>query len=111
MISQFYIFFLIFIGVLSVTLGDMIMAQRHESSFVNALWLPLVLNIVGVVILLVCYYYGYKNMKSIWQVSIFYVCTIAVMQPVVAYLVLENIPTVKQTAGFLFGVVGILLTI
>lgn len=111
MLGQISIFFLIFIGVLSVTLGDMIMAQRHESSFFNALGLPLILNIVGVIILLVCYYYGYKNMKSIWQVSIFYVCTIAVMQPLVAYLILENIPTIKQSAGFLFGVVGILLTI
>lgn len=111
MLSQINIFFLILIGVFAVTSGDMIMAQRHEINFVDAVWLPFILNVIGVIILLVCYYFGYKNTKSIWQVSIFYVCAIAAMQPLLAYVVLQNIPTLKQVIGFLFGLVGILLII
>ena len=54
---------------------------------------------------------GYKNTKSIWQVSIFYICAIALMQPLLAYVVLQNIPTIKQTIGFLFGLIGVFLII
>ena len=111
MLSQGYIFFLIFVGVFAVTYGDMIMAQRHDMGFFDAIWLSFVLNIVGVLILLACYYYGYKNTKSIWSVSIFYVCAIAFMQPLLAYAVLHNIPTIKQIIGFLFGIIGIFLII
>jgi drug/metabolite transporter (DMT)-like permease len=106
---QVYLAGLIVLGVIAVTFGDMVMAQRHTLPFLEAISLPLLLNIVGVILLLGCYYYGYKYTKSIWYVSIVYVCTIAISQPIVAYLVLRDVPTLKQMCGFILGIAGILI--
>ena len=111
MLLQLYLFLGVLSGVLFVTYGDMIMASRYTLPFFKSLPVPFLLNLIGVFIILICYYYGYRAFHDVWKVSIFYVCITALVQPVVIYFVLNNLPTYKQIFGFLFGIVGIILTL
>jgi hypothetical protein len=51
---------------------------------------------------------GYAHLKNIWIVMAVSVGSIVVVEPLLAYMMFEHLPTTGAVIGLVLGVVGIL---
>jgi hypothetical protein len=54
--------------------------------------------------------YGYRSFRNIWIVSALSITSILIMEPLIGYLVFQQLPTRGALFGLLLGAAGFLVT-
>lgn len=107
-----------FMWIFLVSLGEglMIVAEAtcaraaigHLS--VSSLVLPLTLVLISGLMLLAGYFIGMRT-SGIWSVSVVSILSISVLEPPIVYLLFRTAPSGGAIAGFVLGVVGLLVSL
>lgn len=88
-----------------------IWAELHVAKYGMSVWPSA--GLVGVflagVLLLLGYRMGYEQFRSIWTITVISVCSIALLEPSMIYIMFREAPSTKQFVGFLLGLLGILV--
>ena len=103
----------IFFGEFFIIGAEMWAARRFESSasqfhvFATAFGVSL----VACFLLVFGYTYGYQVFKNIWIVTAISISGILVVEPIIAWLLFKEIPTMGAGAAFVLAAIGIVLTL
>lgn len=98
----------------AIIIGAELWAARTFSTSAHQWWLiagAFCLSLIGIVLLVYGYTWGYQAFKNIWIIVALSVASILIVEPVVAWILFHEIPTKGAFLGFVFGVVGTLVTI
>jgi drug/metabolite transporter (DMT)-like permease len=68
-------------------------------------------SIVGVCLLVYGYTFGYQAFKNIWIVTGISIASILVVEPLVAWLLFQEMPTTGAFIALVLGVIGIITSI
>jgi len=69
-----------------------------------------VISVIGVALLVYGYMWGYQAFKNIWIVTALSVAGILIVEPLIAWLLFQEMPTRGALIGFSLGVVGLITT-
>ncbi len=69
------------------------------------------ISVIGVACLVYGYIYGYQAFKNIWIVTALSVAGILIVEPIIAWFLFHEVPTLGASIGLFCGVVGLLATI
>jgi len=98
---------LIFLGEAIAIWAELVIAKYGYS---KSFWLTSSIGIFGAgTLLLLGYRSGYLAFKEIWTVTVISVCSIAVLEPMLIWVLFMDLPNMKQVLGLLLGLGGILL--
>jgi hypothetical protein len=93
--------------------AEMIAAKAHSlnvQSF-QAVFARAFLQIaVAGALLIAGYMYGYRSFKNIWMVSALSITSILIMEPLIGYLVFQQLPTRGAVLGLILGALGFVVT-
>lgn len=81
------------------------------SSFRSTFLQALIIIIIAGGFLVAGYMIGYKAFRNIWIVSIISIALIFVIEPILAYLIFNQLPTRGATIGLILGILGFFTTI
>ena len=71
----------------------------------------IVVSLVGVCLLVYGYTFGYQAFKNIWIVTAISIAGILIVEPLVAWLLFREMPTMGASIALIFGVIGIVTSI
>lgn len=69
------------------------------------------ISVVGVVLLVYGYTFGYQAFKNIWIVTAISISGILVVEPLVAWFLFREIPTLGAGIALALAILGIILTL
>jgi hypothetical protein len=70
-----------------------------------------IVSIIGVILLICGYTYGYQTFKNIWIVMALSVAGILIVEPLLAWFLFHELPTTGATIALILGIIGIVLSI
>lgn len=110
----FMVLLVIFFGE-SLAIYAEIFSSKEASLNYQFSWLlfskGLGIMIIGCVLLLAGYIMGYRVFKNIWIVSAISIASILITEPILNYLIFQQLPTKGALAGLVLGVIGLALSI
>lgn len=71
---------------------------------------PIILICVAGICLIFAYWFGYQGTGNIWVVTVASLTLLLVLEPLVIYAMLKELPGRGALVGFLLGAVGLLAT-
>lgn len=89
--------------------AEMIAARAHSlnsQTFLAIFWRAFLQMAVAGALLIAGYMYGYRSFKNIWIVSALSITSILIMEPLIGYLVFQQLPTRGAALGLVFGALG-----
>lgn len=57
------------------------------------------------------YFTGILAFKNIWVVSVISIVSILIMEPILAYFIFRQFPTMGAIIGFILGAIGLMVTL
>ena len=111
MAMKFFVIAIVFLGEALIIFSEMRGARTyslHETSFVKIFLGAALLAMVGSAFTVGGYMLGLQSFRNIWIVSAVAVTSIVILEPVMAYTVVGQLPTPGALAGFGFGTVGLI---
>lgn len=72
---------------------------------------PMVMICIAGVSLVVAYWLGYQATGNIWVTTVASLTMLLILEPIVIYVMLEEIPGRGAILGFILGAVGLLCTV
>ncbi|MCX6753677.1 MAG: hypothetical protein NTV03_01310 [Candidatus Nomurabacteria bacterium] len=99
--------FFIFIGE-SLAIYAEIIAAKGISTFFDSFWKMTGLMFIAGVFLIAGYMFGMKYLQNIWIVGAISIASIVVVEPLVTYLIFEELPTRGPMIGLILGVLAII---
>lgn len=81
--------------------------QNHLHIFLIAF----VVSLVACVLLVYGYTYGYQAFKNIWIVTAISISGILVVEPIIAWLLFRELPTIGAGVAFGLAILGIILSL
>lgn len=72
---------------------------------------PIVLISIAGVSLIFAYWLGYQGTGNIWVVTVVSLTLLLILEPIVIYVMLKELPGRGATIGFLLGAVGLISTV
>lgn len=102
---------LILFGETLAILTELTGAKYTGDTFSTRLFFRLLaLMIIAGAFLLAGYMLGFINFKNIWIVSAVSITSILIIEPVLNYFYLNQLPTRGALIGFILGVIGLIST-
>ena len=108
------------LAIAAIALGESVMiteqmiiakAGKQHTLQTPALW-PLVLwSIVGVLLVLGGYYFGYLSFRNIWVVSVISIGSVLVAEVILSLTLFGETPTIGAWIGLGCGLVGIVASL
>ncbi|MDP3770076.1 MAG: hypothetical protein U1A25_03430 [Candidatus Sungbacteria bacterium] len=101
---------LIFAGELFAIYAEMIGAKMHAISsqnFSQVFLKMLPIMIIAGALLITGYIFGYRAFKNIWIVSAVSITSILIIEPILAWVVFQQVPTTGALIGFILGAIGL----
>jgi len=90
-------------------------AAKHYSGTGTSFWQVLLkmflVFAIGGSLLIAGYMFGLKAFKNIWIVSVTSITSIVILEPILAYFFLQQVPTTGATIGFILGVIGLFVAV
>lgn len=104
---------LIFLGESVSIVAEMI--SSHSANFGGNAWnaffmMFLVITVAGA-LLIAGYILGFSAFRNIWIVSVTSIVSILIMEPLLAYLVFRQLPTLGAAIGLILGMAGLVVTL
>jgi len=102
---------LLFAGETLTIIAELIASKHIEeirAGQYGMLLAMLALGIVGVCMLILSYVFGYSSLKNIWIVTAISIGSIIIVEPILAWLLFHQVPTLGSTIGLVLGILGIL---
>lgn len=93
--------------------AEMIAAKGHSlnnESFLAIFWRAFLQIAVAGALLIAGYMYGYRSFKNIWIVSALSITSILIMEPLIGFIVFQQLPTRGAVLGLIFGALGFAAT-
>ena len=93
--------------------AEMIAARAHSldsEPFLSIFWRAFLQMAVAGALLIAGYMYGYRSFKNIWIVSALSITSILIMEPVIGFIVFQQLPTRGAVLGLVFGALGFAAT-
>ncbi len=99
---------LILIGEAMVIYAEINGAKIYSGNFTfqQAFFKSIIAVLIGGCILLAGYMMGYRGFKNIWIVSAVSITSILVIEPVLNYIIFQQLPTRGALTGLLLGAAG-----
>ncbi|OGT36653.1 MAG: hypothetical protein A3F11_11565 [Gammaproteobacteria bacterium RIFCSPHIGHO2_12_FULL_37_14] len=103
----------LFFGEAFSVYSEMVAAKSHqialESSSSIYIKACLLIAMAGC-LLIAGYMIGYKSYRNIWIVSAMSITSILIMEPLIGYIVFQQLPTRGALIGLIFGAIGFVAT-
>ncbi len=104
---------LIFIGE-SIAIYAEVFSSKLMINSQNILWgiftKSLSLMIIGCILLLFGYILGTRSFHSIWIVSVISITSILIAEPILNYIIFQELPARGALIGLIFGILGFIAT-
>lgn len=97
----------IFVGE-SLAIYAEVIAAKGINTFFNSFWKMSVLMFVAGVFLIAGYMFGVKYLHNIWIVGAISIASIVIVEPLVTYLIFEELPSRGPLIGLILGVLAII---
>ena len=93
--------------------AEMIAARTHSLEQ-NSFWTIFIkatgIMIIASTLLIAGYMHGFRGFKNIWIVSALSITLILIMEPLIGYLVFQQLPTRGAIYGLVLGALGFVAT-
>ena len=103
---------LIFFGESFSIIAELVASKRIAASdgagYLNILFWPSVLIVLGGAMLIVGYMLGYLHFKNIWIIAAVSIGSLLVAEPVLAFALFRETPTTGAVIGLTLGALGTL---
>lgn len=88
--------------------AELLSAKYYSNlgSFGDSFWRSFPLIIIGGALLVAGYTLGLRSYKNIWVVSVISVTSILIIEPLLNYFFMHQIPTRGAIIGFALGILG-----
>jgi len=109
MVFKFLVIGCVFAGEV-LAIGAELLASKYANDGHPMLQTFLIFMIpmtLGGALLLLGYMYGYLHLKNIWLITALSVTSILVVEPILAYVLFQQLPTLGAGVGLALGLVGI----
>jgi hypothetical protein len=93
--------------------AEMIAAKAHalnNEPFLAIFWRAFLQIALAGALLIAGYMYGYRSFKNIWIVSAVSITSILIMEPLIGFIVFQQLPTRGAVLGLIFGALGFAAT-
>lgn len=98
----------VFLGEVFIIGAEMWAARYSDTSKPWHTFVPAVtISIIGVLILVYGYTFGYQAFKNIWIITALSIAGILVVEPLVAWFLFKELPTTGASIALILGVIGI----
>lgn len=104
---------LLFFGEALSVVSEMVAAKAHHAtsqSFSVIYIKSCVLIALAGCFLIAGYMLGYKSNKNIWVVSAMSITSILIMEPLIGYIIFQQLPTRGAFIGLILGALGFVAT-
>ncbi len=102
----------LFFGEFLIIGIEMWAARYFDSAKPWAVIVPaFTISIIGVVLLVYGYTFGYQAFRNIWIVTAISIASIIVVEPVLAWLLFHEMPTTGAVIALVLGIIGIVVSI
>lgn len=100
---------ILFVGEALSVYAEMVAAKVHSTGSQNFFTIfskGFILITFAGAFLILGYILGYKSFKNIWIVSALSITSILIMEPVIGYLIFQQLPTRGAIIGLILGAAG-----
>lgn len=110
----------IFASLILMALGEVltIYSEVYASRLPSGLWAspellikPMLMICVAGISLVIAYWLGYQATGNIWVITVASLTMLLILEPVVIYLMLEEVPQRGAIIGFILGTAGLICTV
>ena len=100
---------LLFFGESLAIYAEVVSAREFQNNLFGQVFLKmfLIMTLAGG-FLIAGYMLGFKSFKDIWVVSVISVVSIIFMEPVINYMIFQELPTTGTAVGLTLGILGLL---
>lgn len=85
---------------------------RDQNKISNIIfWKFFIFIIISGLLVISGYFIGILAFKNIWIVSAVSIVSILIMEPILDYLIFKQFPTLGALIGFIFGAIGLIVTL
>lgn len=112
--SKIFVLAMLFAGESLMIYAEMAGAKsNHIASqpFLQIFLKMLLLMTIAGGFLIAGYMLGFNAFKNIWIVSVASITSILIVEPILAWTVFQQVPTVGAVAGFVLGAIGLFLSV
>lgn len=101
---------LVFLGESFAIYAEMQGARANSptSVFMQVFWKAFIIMVIGGGLLVAGYMLAMPAFKNVWIVSVVSVTSIIIMEPLMAYILLKQLPTRGALIGFVLGALGMI---
>lgn len=100
---------LLFLGESLAIYAEVIAAHQYQNNLFGSVFLKMFLIITLAGGLLVAgYMLGFKSFKDIWVVTVISIVSIIFVEPIINYLIFQELPNMGTTIGFILGILGLI---
>ncbi len=104
---------LIFCGE-ALAIGAELWASKYVAQgekWGQAFFILMIPMVLGGALLLLGYMYGYYHLKNIWWIAAASIASIVIVEPIVAVLLFQEMPTLGAGVGLTLGLLGLFAVI
>lgn len=112
--SKILVIILLFIGEALSIYAEMVGAKNHSISsqpFLQIFLKMFLLIVLAGGFLIAGYMLGFNVFKNIWIVSVASITSILIVEPILAWIIFHQVPTIGAILGFILGAIGLFLSI
>ncbi len=110
--NQFFTALALFFGEVFIIGAEMWAAKHFNRIDPWVTILPaFLISLIGLILLVYGYTFGYQAFKNIWIVTAISVSGILIVEPLVAWLLFKEIPTLGALIALILGIIGVITSI
>ncbi len=112
--SKILVLILILMGEALSIYAEMVGARNHSISsqpFLQIFLKMFLLIVLAGGFLIAGYMLGFNVFKNIWIVSVASITSILIVEPILAWIIFHQVPTLGGILGFILGAIGLFLSI
>lgn len=112
--SKILVLVLIFLGEALAIYAEIVGAKNNHLAsqpFWQIFWKMFLLITLAGGILIAGYMLGVNAFKNIWIVSVVSITSILVVEPLLAWTIFHQVPTIGAVLGFILGAIGLFLSL
>ena len=114
LLLKIFIILLIFVGEALAIYAEIVGAKSYSINhnlFFKIFFRMFLILAIGGALLIFGYILGFNVFKNIWIVSVISITSILIIEPILNYVIIEQLPTTGAVVGLIFGILGFIFTL